>query len=142
MREKISRFLGKIWNFLLALFVLASLGLNLYFIWSRGIEVNYHHQQEQVQNQVQLIMTPFASSGKVKWVEEKVNHLEDHLNRLSPEQAFFSKVKGNRLVYPVIVSEEKIEIPEESKEGQKEKETMARVLEPMQEVLDQPLGEE
>lgn len=105
----------------LSFLLILSLGLNIFFLYGKGIHITntYNQQQYQNQSQAQLLIHMWMAKGKIKWrtfttedrTKMNLDSWEDFLNTLSPEQALFAKVIlgehkiEDRLLVPELIEE-------------------------------------
>lgn len=95
---------------LIVLVVAVSVGLNVYFLMGKGIQIDrsVHTHQEQYQSQATLVMPPLEMLGLIEWRWKYLGtmstglDLAKFLNTLSPEQAYMGYPYDNYFVYPVI----------------------------------------
>lgn len=93
-------FMKKLGSVLMGILFFASLSLNALFLLGQGIQVVNNYHQEQNQQQAQLILTPFARQGTVKWLSAKPSDTRAFLEGLAPEESLFAKVMGSTVLYP------------------------------------------
>jgi hypothetical protein len=94
-------------GWILGSLIAASVGLNVYFLMGKGIQITNHYKQYQNQQQAQLIVGLRGSEGVLEWRVAKPSDPIEFLSTLSPEQALFAKFDRTRVIYPVLSSRER-----------------------------------